>query len=160
MKAQEIVKKYTDQCNQLAEEFYKINPNSFEANLIMGLNGELGNKDIQYMKRAYEINPSDVRTFDDLMIHNQMIQNKIEFEKFAVKMFEYNEIPSSILNWSYNILSELDENAILFTGGDNDTYACWITQEAKKFRKDVQIINTYMILDVYSSKIWAYLNLN
>jgi hypothetical protein len=147
LKAQEIVKKYSDQCTQLAEEFYKINPNSFEANLIMGLNGELSNKDVHYIKRAYEINPTDVRTFDDLMIHNQIIQNKDEFEKFAVKMFEYNEIPSSILNWAYNILSELDENAILFTGGDNDTYACWITQEAKKFRKDVQIINTSMMLD-------------
>ena len=62
-------------------------------------------------------------------------------------MFEYNEIPSSILNWGYNILSELDENAILLTAGDNDTYACWIVQSAKQFRKDVQVINSYMIME-------------
>ena len=142
-----IREKYSKLSSQIAEDAYKAIPNSFEGNLLMSLNNNLELQNIKYLKKAYEINPLDARTYDDLMLHNQYIQNQQEFEKFAIKMFEYNEIPSSILNWGYNILSELDENAILLTAGDNDTYACWIVQSAKQFRKDVQVINSYMIME-------------
>jgi hypothetical protein len=75
-------------------------------------------------------------------------------------MFQYNVLPASILNWGHNILSELDENAILFTQGDNDTYACWIVQQTKNFRKDVQVINTSLITqDDYRNLIFKKLNI-
>ena len=132
--------------DKIVNDAYSLIPTSFEANLMKSLNSK-ETKETTYLLKAYEINPLDVRTFDGLMVNYEFKQNKSEFEKFAVKMYEYNELPSSILNWGYNILAELDENAILFTGGDNDTYACWIIQAAKKHRQDVQIINTYMIRD-------------
>jgi ribosomal protein L5 len=44
------------------------------------------------------------------------------------------------------MLSELDQNAIVFTCGDNDTFAPWIIQTIKGFRKDVTVLNTSLML--------------
>ncbi|MEL6561605.1 MAG: DUF2723 domain-containing protein, partial [Bacteroidota bacterium] len=39
-----------------------------------------------------------------------------------------------------NTLAACEQNAILFTGGDNDTYPLWYVQEVENFRTDVRVI--------------------
>jgi Sulfatase-modifying factor enzyme 1 len=105
---------------------------------------------------AEELNTNDdPRIFDALLIHYETKGNQAKKEYYAKKMYEANELPAGLINWAYNLLSELEPNAIVFTMGDMDTYALWITQVAKNYRTDVTIINYSMcMLDYYRNNLF------
>ena len=53
-----------------------------------------------------------------------------------------------------NYLTTTDENAILFTEGDNDTYPLWYAQEVEQVRPDVRIVNNSLLkADWYADQV-------
>lgn len=145
---------FSQRCSQIVEDAYKVIPNTFEGNHLKWWDKGFSGGDLKYLMKAHEIAPDDSRAFGDLMIHYETTRQKEKMRDISTKLFEVNELPDAILNWGYNALSELEKGAVVFTGGDNDTYAMWIIQNAKNFRTDVRIVNTYLIaLDDYRKKI-------
>ena len=153
-------KEYQDICTKVVNDAYEAVPNSFEANHMKWWNAGNAKSEFKYLEKAYEINPNDPRTFVDLMTHYETEQDYANYSKFCKKYFIANELAASVLNWGYNILAEVDQNAIIFSAGDNDTYPIWVVQEEKNFRKDVKNINTYLLLlDDYRNKLFAKLEI-
>ena len=48
-------------------------------------------------------------------------------------------------DFAYNTLQTLEENAILFTAGDNDSFPIWYLQDVEGFRRDVRVVNLGLI---------------
>ncbi len=139
---------YLKKCTSIAEDAYAACPNSFEGNHLMWRDSNNDKSKSKYLLAAAKIAPNDTRAFDDLMIYYEILRDKKNFNEMCQKLYANRELPASLNNWGYNVLSELEPNAVVFVHGDNDTYALWMTQSVKEMRSDVTVVNTSLMRKV------------
>ncbi len=149
-------KEFYDLCHSISVEMLEKFPESFEANYVALWDQGLSNTDPKYLWKAYKISPNDARLYDELLIRYEIEQKSTERKEMAEKMVSNNYLAASVLNWGYNLLSELDQNAIVLSAGDNDTYALWLNQFGMGYREDVHVLNIHMAqIPEYREKLFT-----
>lgn len=57
-------------------------------------------------------------------------------------------------DFGMNYLDSVDENGIIFSNGDNDTFPLWYAQEVEGYRTDVKVVNlSYLTTDWYANQV-------
>lgn len=139
--------KFQSDLNKIVQECEKNVPNSFEFNHIKYWNGSIDGKEElkPYLFKAYELEPDRPDTYPAMFTHYYLRRNKSQIKEFSKRWYASNDMSSGIYAWAYNLLMSCEEKAILITTGDNDTYPTLVLQNEKEIRKDIAVINLYLI---------------
>ena len=131
---------------QIAEEAYKHLPNSFEANYMMhNRNNFFMKANYDYLLKAQEIKPFDQRIIIALFRYYELIQDLTNAKIMANEIAKQKTISEIEYATAYNILMELEENAVLITNGYNEYLACLVLQKLKNIKPNVLITTNYII---------------
>ncbi|MCO4806555.1 MAG: SUMF1/EgtB/PvdO family nonheme iron enzyme [Flavobacteriales bacterium] len=151
-----------DDLVKIVEDMGKAIPNSFEFHYVSYWNGGNGTdpKLIEHLNKAYEIDPRRPELHDDFMSYYELNRDMDMLEQTAKKWLSSNDISTGLYAWNYNMLQSCEQNAILFTSGDNDTYPAIVLQHGLGIRTDVSVINAGLIaIDDYRNKWFAELDM-
>lgn len=134
-------------------------PNTYEYNFARW---QLGGNDMKfypYLQKAIDIDPNREESIEYMVNIGELIRDQKQRDEYSLKNFDIGQISTGMMYYNYNQLIGLEKNAILLTSGDNDTYPSWVLQ-AKGIRKDVKVINLYLIhIKDYRKKIFSELGI-
>jgi hypothetical protein len=136
-------------------------PESFEYHFCRFWQSTYTRHDWDALFKAYEIAPDRPDGLHDFLTYYEKTGNREKLAEYAHKWFESGNFSPGMVNWNYNLLAGVDEDAILITYGDNDTYPLWMLQQVHNLRKDVQVLNIHLLTgwDDYRKRISKDLNI-
>lgn len=100
---------------------------------------------LQHLERAVAMDPTFLDPWYSLVIQYMGRDEMEQMDVALRRLLEGNAISESVMDYSYNMLAGLQDNAILITNGDNDTYPGWILTRLLDYRKDVDIVNRSLL---------------
>ena len=134
---QEKLQKIVDDLGKHASE-------SYEYYYLKFFNCVGKSKDINDLKKAHKIAPERPDPLYELITHNELNGDEAKVTEYYKKLYKTKDIAPWLVNYNYNVLMSTEENSIIFTNGDNDTYPARMLQEVKGVRTDVTVLNIPM----------------
>lgn len=124
---------------------YPANPTLLYLKAFTKQGKEHNSESTELLKKAVELDPAFIDPWFGLAVDYMEI-SEVEKSKNALKkLLEENAISDEIMDYNYNVLSLLEQNAILITNGDNDTYPVWILTKSLNYRPDVVVVNRSLL---------------
>jgi hypothetical protein len=99
----------------------------------------------KYLEKAIALDPDFADPWFGLVIHYMDLNDRERLNVSLRRLLESGVITDEVMDYNYNMLVSLDENAILITNGDNDTYPGWILQHILDVRPDVAVVNRSLL---------------
>lgn len=127
---------------QISEEI----PDSFENHYIQYIQNGRDQVSFDHLLKAYEIAPERIEIQESMALYYEINFKKEKQREVMQNIFDAKDYSPGALKWNYNMLMSVEENGILLTWGDNDTYPAWILQLVQNVRPDVTIINTSLMM--------------
>jgi len=97
------------------------------------------------LEEATRLDPSYMDPWFGLVIHYLQQEDTERMTVALRRLLDAGAIANEVMDYSYNMIACLEENAILVTNGDNDTYPGWVLRHALNYRPDVRIVNRSLL---------------
>ena len=137
-------KEKQEKLQKIVDDLGKNAPESFEYYYLKYFTGGDKTKDIKDMEIAHKLAPDRPDPLYELITHYELAGDEKKVTDYYQQLYETKDIAPWLVNYNYNVLMSTQENAIIFTNGDNDTYPARMLQEVKGVRTDVTILNISM----------------
>ncbi len=134
-------KEKQEKLQKIVDELGKHAPDSFQYHYLKYFNCGNKTKDIKDIEIAHKMAPERPDPLYELITHYELKGDEDKVTDYYKKLYETKDVAPWLVNYNYNVLMSTEENAVIFTNGDNDTYPSRMLQEAKGIRSDVTIIN-------------------
>jgi len=127
-------------------DMQKVLPNSFEYNYLMYYNSTDWGKNVEYIEKAYQLNPDYVELYPSLITSYEVTNKTNKRNEVLKRWYKSTNLEAWKYYFNYNALAFLDSNAIIFSSGDNTIYPKLLLQQGKNIRKDVKVITIPFIV--------------
>jgi hypothetical protein len=97
------------------------------------------------LERAIALDPDYIDPWFALVTHYMDSREDEKLDLALRRLLESGINADEVMDYNYNMLISLEENAILITNGDNDTYPGWILTRILDERPDVAIVNRSLL---------------
>jgi hypothetical protein len=134
-----------ERTQNLIAEMEKAVPDSYEYHYASWWAGGNNLELFPHLQRAFEIRQNYAELSDDFVSYYEMSGDYEKMAFFCRQWYASKSMAPALLEYNYNVLMSLDQNAILVTAGDNDTYPIWLLQHARGVRPDVTVVNGGLI---------------
>ena len=100
---------------------------------------------IRELELALELDPDACAPHYSLWTLYYELGDDKKAENHLSTLIVHHHLPDPLIDLAYNMLVGVEENAIILTNGDNDTYPPLALQAARGFRTDVAIVNLSLL---------------
>jgi hypothetical protein len=97
------------------------------------------------LERAIALDPNYIDPWFVLVTHYMDSREDEKLDLALRRLLESGINADEVMDYNYNMLISLENNAILITNGDNDTYPSWILTRILEKRPDVAIVNRSLL---------------
>lgn len=134
--------------NEIYEQAIQVIPLTFEAHYLTYLQNSWTEEGFAALLKAHYLAPKRYEAYHSLINYYEYKGDRNGVKDINQKWYDSGTYSAGILHWNYNLLMSLEDNAVVITAGDNDTYPVWLLQDIKGIRKDIRAINIHMLANL------------
>lgn len=135
-----------DRLKNIVDEMEKQVPDSYEYNFVKWLNGNNDLSLFPFLEKAHSLSPENPEPIMSLIFYYEIKGDLTQRDKNIEAYYSLGDYSPGLLNYSHNLLTALEQDAIVLTEGDKDTEAILLLQKGKKYREDVLMLNVNLLL--------------
>jgi hypothetical protein len=138
--SREISKDEKKKLNEIIAKMEVEIANSYSYHYAYYLNGNKSDDALSHLQTAYFMHPENQELWDDMLFNSVVADDQVEVSRFAGMLQNAGVYDAAEMEYNRNVLNSLEQNAMLITHGNVDTYPLILLQKNEGFRADVKII--------------------